>query len=136
MGKKEHVDALRIAVDSVPGRRLSAQATYLDSHGREQPDPTPMAPPIGYNRQPSLAERIRAMVVSEKLKQEAIEAGFETFEESDDFDVGDDYDPTSPYEEVFEPPLPPEPVEVRVRPEPVDPTPPTPEAAPVAPVAT
>lgn len=74
-----------------------------DERGHELPDPTPLAPPVGYNPQPSLAETIRRMVRSEKLAMEAEAAGMETFEEADDFDVGDDYDPTSPYEEVFDP---------------------------------
>lgn len=82
----------------------SAAETYLDKRGREIPDPLPMAPPIGYKRSPSLAEQIRAMVVSEKLRQEALESGFETFEESDDFEIEDDpADPRTPYEAVFDP---------------------------------
>lgn len=48
------------------------------------------------------------MVVSEKLRMEALAAGQETFEEADDFDVDDDFDPTSPYEVNFDPPLPPQ----------------------------
>lgn len=75
----------------------------LDPQGREVPDPTPMAPPIGYKRTPSLAEQIREMVRSERLAMEAAAAGFESFEEADDFEVGDDFDPSSPYEEQFEP---------------------------------
>lgn len=71
--------------------------------GYEVPDPTPMAPPVGYRAQPSLRDQIREMVRSEKLALEAEAAGFETFDEADDFDVGDDFDPTSPYEEVFDP---------------------------------
>lgn len=76
-----------------------------DEHGREIPDPTPMQPPIGYNRQPSLAEQMRAMILSEQLAQEARAAGHETFEEADDFDVGDDFDAErhSPYEANFDP---------------------------------
>lgn len=77
----------------------------LDELGREVPDPTPVAPPIGYVRQPSLAEQIRAMVMSEQLRQAAENAGAETFEESEDFDVGDDFDPTTPYENEFDPPV-------------------------------
>lgn len=50
----------------------------------------------------SLGERVRAAILSEKLAREALEAGQETFDEADDFNVGDDYDPSSPYEEVFE----------------------------------
>lgn len=74
----------------------------LTPEGAEVPDPTPMQPPIGYKRQPSLADQIRQMVISERLAQEAAEAGAETFDEADDFDVGDDYDPTSPYEMDFD----------------------------------
>ncbi|UIB81459.1 hypothetical protein [Flyfo microvirus Tbat2_151] len=64
-----------------------------------------MAPPVGYKRQPSLADQIREMVRSERLAMEAENAGYETFEEADDFDVGDDYDPQTPYENEFDTPL-------------------------------
>lgn len=76
---------------------------YLDAKGRELPDPVPMAPPVGYQRQPTLTERIREMVRGEHVRLAALQAGQETFEEADDFEVGDDFDPTSPYEEVFDP---------------------------------
>lgn len=58
----------------------------------------PIAPPIGYVKQPSLAERIRAMVRSEHLRAAAEGSGFESFDEAEDFDTGEDYDPRSPYE--------------------------------------
>lgn len=93
----------QIDLEEVIARQPSAQEQYLDARGRELPDPTPIAPPIGYRRQPSLAEQIRQMVRSEKLAQELDARGVETFEEADDFDVGDDYDPQSPYEATFEP---------------------------------
>lgn len=76
----------------------------LDELGREILDDTPMAPPVGFNPQPSLAETIRNMVRSERLAQEAGEHDLESFEEADDFDVGDDYDPSTPYENDFDPP--------------------------------
>lgn len=88
-----------------PAFERSMAEKHLDKHGREIPDPVPVAPPLGYRRSPTLAEQIRSMVISEKLKQEALDAGMETFEEADDFDVGDDYDPTSPYENDFDPPV-------------------------------
>lgn len=79
----------------------------LDSKGREYMDSTPMAPPVGYKREPTIAERIRDMVRGEHLRNAALAAGAETFEEADDFDIPDDdtYDPSTPYEEVFEPEL-------------------------------
>lgn len=84
-------------------RSVKTSAGQLDEMGRLMPDPVPLEPPIGYVRQPSLAEQIREMVRSERLRQEMDAAGVETFDESDDFDVGDDYDPSSPYEADFEP---------------------------------
>lgn len=74
---------------------------YLDESGREVVSSTPVAPPIGYVKQPSLYEQMRAMVRQE-LSAAAEAAGAESFEEADDFDVGD-FDPTSPFEEVFDP---------------------------------
>lgn len=88
---------------TTPQRRVKASHTKFDADGRELMDPTPIAPPIGYKKSPSIAEQIRTMIRSEHLRQEAERAGYETFEEADDFDVGDDFDPKSPYEEVFEP---------------------------------
>lgn len=86
-----------------PQRRVKGAHLKFDDEGREIMDPTPIAPPIGYKKAPSISETIRNLIRSERLKQEAAAQGYETFEEADDFDVGDDFDPTSPYEEVFEP---------------------------------
>jgi len=77
---------------------------YLDDRRREIPDPKPLAPPLGYKREPSLAERIREMVRGERLAAEARASGKETFEEADDFAIDDEFDPNSPYEEDFDPP--------------------------------
>lgn len=76
-----------------------------DENGHELPDATPIAAAIGYTRQPSLAEQIRQMVRSERLAQEAAAMGAETFEEADDFEVGDpaDFLPGTPYEQDFDP---------------------------------
>lgn len=73
-----------------------------DDAGRYYPDPTPIAPPVGYKRSPTIAEQIRTMVRSEALRQHADREGMDTFEEADDLDIGDDYDPRSPWEEQFE----------------------------------
>lgn len=79
---------------------------YLHN-GREMCRSVPVAPPVGYKSTPPLAEQIRAMVRSERLRQEAESLGAESFDEADDFDVGDDYDPRSPYEfeRFFDPPV-------------------------------
>lgn len=74
--------------------------------GFEVPDDTEMAPPIGFIKQPSMMELIAKMVRSENLRQAAESAGFESFDEADDFDVDDeDGEPISAYqmEDGFEP---------------------------------
>lgn len=50
----------------------------------------------------NIGDRVREMVHAERTRLAAIEAGYETFEEADDFEVDDDsFDPKTPYEEVF-----------------------------------
>lgn len=78
----------------------------LDPRGQVVPDPVPIAPPIGYKKQPSMVEIVRDMVRSERLAQAAREAGHETFDESEDFDVGDEPElMRSPWENQFDPEL-------------------------------
>jgi len=91
----------KVASDLEPLREESVQARYLDEHGREKPNPTPMAPPIGYRRQPTIAEQMRQMIQLASL--EAAQAGAETEEEANDFDVGEDMEPNTPYEHDFDP---------------------------------
>lgn len=74
-----------------------------NAKAEEHPDPTPMAPPIGYKRQPSLFDQVRDMVRNAQLQNDLAAQGVETMEEADDFDVGDDYDPRSPFEVDFDP---------------------------------
>lgn len=64
-----------------------------DVNGYEVPDPVPMAPPVGYKEQPTLREQMRAMIA--EASHQAEMAGFESEEEANDFDVGDDFEPTS-----------------------------------------
>lgn len=74
---------------------------YFTADGRERPSNVPARLHV---RQPVNTEvdRIRELIRSERLRQEAEAAGHESFEEADDFDIGDDFDPSSPYEEAFE----------------------------------
>lgn len=86
--------------------RDKLRARGFNDAGKFIPDAVPMAPPIGYKRQPSMVEIVRNMVRSEKLAEEARTAGMETFEESEDFDVGDDgEDLRSGFENDFDPPV-------------------------------
>jgi len=68
----------------------------LNENGHEILDDTPVAIPLRFSRPPSKLEDLRAML--KIVSREAENAGQETFEESDDFDIGDDYDPRSPWE--------------------------------------
>ena len=63
-------------------------------------DPTPVAPPAGYKKQPSMIDVIRQQVA--QASKAAEEEGFETVEEANDFDVDGDPFPSSPYEFVEE----------------------------------
>jgi len=67
-----------------------------DKDGAEVLDPVPMQPPLGYKRAPSLSEQIRQQVIAAKLDELANME--ETEDEADDFEVGDDFEPLSPYE--------------------------------------
>ncbi|WMC01491.1 hypothetical protein [Microvirus D_HF4_329] len=79
---------------------------FLDEQGREIPDAQPVAVPAGFKRPETLQEQIQRLIRSDKLAQMASDQGMETFEESEDFDIDDDmFDPSSPYEEVFDPVL-------------------------------
>lgn len=90
--------------DEATGEILDRLGRRLNGLGQELPDPRPMRPPIGFQAQPPLHELIRQMVRSEVLAREAQENDLGTFDEEDDFDVeDDDYDPSSPWEENFEP---------------------------------
>lgn len=69
-----------------------------DARGWETLDPSPMARPLHIPVAESLAQKIQRMVRYE-LSQSAAEQGHETFEEADDFEVGEDADELrSPYE--------------------------------------
>lgn len=74
----------------------------LDEFGHEVPDPTPLRIPSGFRRPETLQEQV-ARLVRGSISREAADAGFETFEESEDFDVDDEFDPRTPFEVVFDP---------------------------------
>lgn len=76
----------------------------LDENGHEILDPNPVEVPLGMKRPESLAEQVQRLVRT-SISNHAAMHGLETFEESEDFDVGDDFDPSTPYEEQFDPVL-------------------------------
>lgn len=75
----------------------------LDEHGREIPDPTPVAIPSGFRKPETLAETV-ARLVRHQVSEHAELHGMETFDEADDFDVDEDpQDPGTPFEVFFDP---------------------------------
>lgn len=104
--------------ENSPGMRarLEAIASHprgraLNALGQEMPDPTPVAPPIGYKPSKSIEQIVREMVQSEALKYYAESQGADTFEEADDFGMDeeepDEFDTrNAPWEQQFDP-LPP-----------------------------
>lgn len=71
--------------------------------GYEDIDPTPIELPIHMTLPPTLQQQMAAMIRSQEFAQAIAARGFETAEEADDFDVGDDYDPSSPHELHWDP---------------------------------
>lgn len=71
-------------------------------NGKEMPSQEPVFVATNLKRDSEI-DRFRRFLRSEEMAKQARQQGFETFEEADDFDVGDDFDPTSPYEQIFEP---------------------------------
>ena len=74
---------------------------YTQGYKQEQLSEVPVALPIGYKRPDTLKDimnRLRCEMIQEGLDREV-----ETFEEADDFDCDDDFDPSSPWEELFDP---------------------------------
>lgn len=72
-------------------------ALYDKESGREVNNPKPVAVPTDLNRPLTLQEQIKR-VIRTTMSQEAEEEGFETLEESMDFDVGGDNEVVSGYE--------------------------------------
>lgn len=69
----------------------------LDENGHEVLDDTPANVPVRFRHVDSLVDTVKR-VIREQASLEAQNMGMETFEEADDFDCDDDYNPTSPHE--------------------------------------
>lgn len=74
--------------------------------GREYVSAKPVAAPVGFRVPRSTVELMRDMIRRE-MSAAAEASGFESWEEADDFEVDDDpLDPLTPYEAIFDGPLP------------------------------
>ena len=76
----------------------------LDEHGHELPDPRPMEVPLGMKKPETIAEVVQRLV-RHQVSQYAAMNGMETFEEAEDVEVDDEFDPSTPYELDFDPVL-------------------------------
>lgn len=74
----------------------------IDDKGREILDPTPLAVSVRLKRPPTLAEQVKMLLSQEAFRRRLHEEGVETFEESDDFDCDEDFDPRHPWERNFD----------------------------------
>lgn len=78
---------------------------YRKPGGRyECVDPRPLSIPVGLEKPESLQEKLVRLVRNEVFAQDLANKDIESFKEADDFDISDDpIDPTTPYEENFDP---------------------------------
>lgn len=70
----------------------------LNEDGTIIPDDKSLDPPLGWQKPVHMHDIIRNMILSEEYKRKAHEEGFETLEESDDFDEDYEAPPESRYE--------------------------------------
>lgn len=69
--------------------------------GEELLDPTPLALPVDFVP-PEPLNVLVARLLQHPTQSDLHAAGYETMEEADDFDIDDDFDPSTPYEEHFD----------------------------------
>lgn len=87
-------------------RRQTAGGETVNEHGEvsrrgmEVPDPRPVAIPAGFKRPETLSEQVRRLVRMERLNGD--EEVDESWDEANDFDIGDDFDPKSPWETMWD----------------------------------
>ncbi|QXP07974.1 MAG: hypothetical protein [Arizlama microvirus] len=86
-------------------KRVKDWVAKFDEEGREIPDPTPHSLAVGFRKPETIDEKILRLVKSREMQRDLEAQGYETFEDAEDFDVGDDFDPQTPYELVFDPGL-------------------------------
>lgn len=79
----------------------------LNPDGSENPDPTPLEIPSGMREPESLENMIRRLVKNEELRNALESTDNDTWEDAEDFIIpeADDFDMSTPYEEVFDPVL-------------------------------
>lgn len=105
MVKKETLEQAPITppvpgTESHPVFEQSVQSRYLDCFGRELPNPTPLQPAVGHKKHKTIAETVREAIRQASL--EAAQHGYDSEEDANDFDIDEDDDPHSPWENDFD----------------------------------
>lgn len=72
-----------------------------NERGEEMMDPKPRAVPIGFEKPEPLEAMLARVLRNQRTIDALARAGKESFDEANDFEVGEDYDPKSPHEEHF-----------------------------------
>lgn len=80
---------MKKAVAAVAQAVRAFRQSYND-RGEELPDKTPVAVPLDFKRPPDIHSLIAQYVRSEAFRQKAEAAGAESFEEANDFDLGEE----------------------------------------------
>lgn len=81
---------------------IENKMSSYNERGEEIPDSRPTELAINFKAPVALEDRIHQLVTGAMAQRELDAAGMETFAEADDFET-DDLDPTTPYEESFDP---------------------------------
>lgn len=76
----------------------------LTAKGEEILSSTPLAVPLGFKKPQSISDKIAEFVYNQRLQEKLDAAGVETFEDAEDFEIGDDFEalPPSKYEGDFD----------------------------------
>lgn len=86
-----------VTLEEAQLRAQQAGQSMLTVDGSEIPSPLPIAPPIGWQKQPDLMDQIRSMVMREIGLRDDLEV--DSPEDEEDFDMADlDDDFRTPYE--------------------------------------
>lgn len=67
-------------------------------YSAEFPDGTPVEVPLRFSRPPTLEERMKMFIRSQRMQEVAQAAGMESFQEADDFEIDDPDEALTPYE--------------------------------------
>lgn len=74
-------------------KNIPKNGSLYDDRGFQWCDQTPVEMPLGYSPPESLASMVERLCSMQDFRKQQEKAGNETFEEADDFDVGDEDEP-------------------------------------------